>query len=56
MLVSTPMLALFHPKSPTYASNVSSYGLGAVLLQKQAQGTFQPVAYISQSLTTTEQR
>ena len=54
---STPALALFHPKSPTVASaDASSYGLGAVPLQQQAQGKLQPIAYISQSLTTTEQR
>ena len=57
MLTSSPVLALFNPRSPTVVSaDASSYGLGAVLLQQQPQGGLQPVAYISQSLTTTEQR
>ena len=57
MLTSSPVLALFNPRSPTVASaDASSYGLGAVLLQQQPQGGLQPVAYISRSLTTTEQR
>ena len=57
MLTSSPVLALFNPRSPTVVSaDASSYGLGAVLLQQQPQGGLQPVAYISRSLTTTEQR
>lgn len=34
----------------------SSYGLGAVLQQRQPNGELQPIAYISRAMTTTEQR
>jgi len=57
VLTSTPMLALFNPSSYTVVSaDASSYGLGAVLLQKQSHGELNPVAYISCSMTSTEQR
>lgn len=56
-LTSTPVLALFDPNRETVVSaDVSSFGLGAVLLQKQQTGDFKPVAYISRSMTPTEQR
>ena len=35
---------------------MSSYGLGAVLMQKQLQGELKPIAYISRSMMITEQR
>ena len=57
MLTTTPVLALFDPKFDTVVSaDASSYGLGAVLLQRQPGGELKPVAYISRSMTTTEQR
>ena len=57
MLTTTPILALFNPKlETTVAADASSYGLGAVLLQKQEDGELKPVAYISRSMTPTEQR
>ena len=57
IITSSPVLALFNPKSSTVVSaDASSYGLGAVLLQRQPQGELKPVAYISRSLSTTEQR
>ena len=57
MLVASPVLALFDPNLETIISaDASSYGLGAVLLQKQATGHLQPVAYISRSMTPTERR
>ena len=57
IVTSSPVLALFNPKSNTIISaDASSYGLGAVLLQRQPHGELKPVAYISQSMTTTEQR
>ena len=34
----------------------NNYGLSADLLQRQSQGELKPVAYISHSLTATEQR
>lgn len=40
----------------TVSADASSYGLGAVLLQRQHNGEKRPVAYISQTLLETEQR
>ena len=37
-------------------SNPVTYGLGAVLKQRQPSGETRPIAYISRSLTETEQR
>ena len=56
-LTSSPVLALFDPKSETVVSaDASSHGLGAVLLQKQSSGELKPISKISRSLTATEQR
>ena len=56
-LTTSPVLALFDPNLDTVVSaDASSYGLGAVLLQKQQSGELKPVAYISRSMTPTEQR
>ena len=56
-LTSAPVLALFDPKRETILSaDASSYGIGAVLLQKQENGELKPVAYKSRALTPTEQR
>ena len=57
MLTTTPVLALFDPQyDTTLSADASSYGLGAVLLQRQPGGQLKPVAYISRSMTATEQR
>ena len=57
MLTSSPVLALFDPNLETILSaDASSFGLGAVLLQRQPTGDLKPVAYISRSMTPTEQR
>ena len=57
IVTSSPVLALFSPKSYTVIfADASSYGLGAVLLQRQPQGELKPVAYISRSMTITEER
>ena len=54
---TSPILALFEPgRETTVSSDASSYGLGAVLKQKQPSGRTRPIAYISLSLTETEQR
>ena len=56
-LTTAPVLALYDPAQDTVVSaDASSYGLGAVLIQKQPDGAMKPVAYISRSLTPTEQR
>ena len=38
------------------SADASSYGIGAVLLQRQPEGELKPISYISRSLTPTEQR
>uniref|UniRef100_A0A147BIU1 RNA-directed DNA polymerase n=1 Tax=Ixodes ricinus TaxID=34613 RepID=A0A147BIU1_IXORI len=56
-LTSTPILALFDPKKITVISaDASSYGIGAVLRQKQSDDTYRPVAYASRTLSNTERR
>ena len=44
------MLALYNRDA------ASSYGLGAVLLQRQSSRDFQPLAFISRSMSPAEQR
>ena len=57
MLTTSPVLALFDPEFDTIVSaDASSYGLGATLLQRQPEGELKPVAYISRSMTPTEQK
>ena len=57
-LSSQPVLALYSPNYETVVSaDASSYGLGAVLSQRQPDtGLFRPVVYLSRSLTDTERR
>ena len=57
-LSSQPVLALYSPNYETVVSaDASSYGLGAVLTQRQPDtGLFCPVVYLSRSLTDTERR
>jgi hypothetical protein len=40
----------------TIAADTSSYGIGAVLTQKQGDNTWRPVTYISRAMTDTEKR
>ena len=54
-LSTSLILALFEPGRETIvSSDASSYGLGAVLKQKQSSGETRPIAYILHSLTETE--
>ena len=56
-LETSPVLSLFDQSRETVISaDASSYGLGAVLLQRQPDGELKPISYISRSLTPTEQR
>ncbi|KAF7659395.1 hypothetical protein LDENG_00298790 [Lucifuga dentata] len=56
-LSQPPGMALYNPKTYTVVSaDASSYGLGAVLLQRQSDEKLKPVAYASRTLTDTEQR
>ena len=56
-LATPEILALYSPDRETVVSaDSSSFGLGAVLLQRQSNGLLHPVAYASRSLTPTEQR
>ncbi|XP_011406246.1 PREDICTED: uncharacterized protein K02A2.6-like [Amphimedon queenslandica] len=56
-LLCTPALALYSSNAKTIVSaDASSFGLGAVLLQEQKNGDVEPVAYISRSLSATEER
>ena len=55
-LSSTPVLTLYNPNSALKISaDASSFGLGAVLLQK-SDTVWSPVAYASRSMSPTEQR
>ena len=54
--ITAPVLAFAdHEKLFLLETDVSKEGLGAVLLQKQADGHYHPVAYGSRALTTEEQ-
>ncbi|KAK7889208.1 hypothetical protein WMY93_024768 [Mugilogobius chulae] len=56
-LTTPPGLALYDPSAETLVSaDSSSYGLGAVLLQKTSTSNWKPIAYASRALSTTEQR
>ena len=57
VLSSAPALALYDPQLETLVSaDASSYGLGAIMVQRQSDGSLRPVVYASRSLTPTEQR
>lgn len=56
-LASTPTLAHYDARrQTTLSTDASSYGLGAVLLQKQDDEQWRPVAYASRAMSPTEQR
>ena len=55
-LSSSSVLALYNPNYETRVSaDASSFGLGAVISQKQPTGEWRSIAYQSRSMTTTEQ-
>ena len=57
MLQSPEVLARYNPSYETMVSaDASSYGLGAVLRQKQPNGDWRPITYISRALTNAEQK
>ena len=57
LLISADTLAHYDPSKDTVvAADASNAGIGAVLLQVQADATRRPVCYASRSLTETEQR
>ena len=54
-LASDEALALYDTEKETIVSaDASSYGLGAVIRQRQEDGTLKAVAYASRSMTKTE--
>ena len=56
-MASEQVLARYDPEKETMvSSDASSFGLGAVLMQKQPSGEMRPVAYVSRSMTETERR
>ena len=56
-LSSSLVLALYDPSLETAISaDASSFGLGAVLLQREPEQEWRPVAYISRAMTLTETR
>ena len=57
LITKSPVLAYYSPEAPiTVSADASSYGIGAVLLQTQANGRKAPICYASRALTPTEQR
>ena len=57
MIGSPAVLALYNPSAVTVVSaDTSMNGLGGVLMQKQHYGEWQPISFISRSLTPTEQK
>lgn len=56
-LTSEPVLALYSPgKATELHCDASQLGFGAILLQKQEDGKFHPIAYFSQATTPEEGR
>ena len=56
-LMKPTILELYNPKAKSKVSaDTSSFGLGAVLLQKSENGEWRLVAYASRSLSETETR
>ncbi|KAH0811943.1 hypothetical protein GEV33_010848 [Tenebrio molitor] len=57
ILTATPTLGIFNVNSETQVhTDASKVGLGAALLQKQANGNWKPIAYMSRQTTDPETR
>ncbi len=56
-LVSEPCLAIFSPEKETIVqTDASLEGIGAILKQKQNDGSYKPVSYFSKKLTEPQKR
>lgn len=56
-LSQTSVLALYDPNMETkVAANVSSFGIGGVVLQLQPDDSWRPVSFILRAMTPTETR
>ena len=56
-LCSEPCLAIFSPEKETFVqTDASQCGIGAILKQRQEDGTIKPVAYFSKKLTEAQKR
>ncbi|CAH2220926.1 jg25639 [Pararge aegeria aegeria] len=54
-LISRPLLAMYNPTLETQIhTDASKHGIGSVLLQKQSDGVFKPVAYYSRQTSPEE--
>eukprot|EP00795_Rhopilema_esculentum_P001594 gene1594-16049_t len=57
LVLSFPILALYDPnKEIKVNADASPYGIGGVVLQKQEDGSWKPISYVSRALTPTEAR
>ena len=57
LIVHSPALALFNPELPTIVTtDVSDYGIGAVITQLHPEGTEKTVAFASRTLTQAERK
>ena len=56
-LSNSPVLALYNPTGDTiHSADVSSYGLGVVVIHKQPDHQWKGIVYASRSLTPTEEK
>ena len=54
-LTQPTVLALYNTMaSPNVSADASSYGLGAVLMQRKKDSSWRPIEYASRSMSTTE--
>ena len=57
LLISSPTLSFYSPDRETLVSaDASSYGFGSVILQKQPDNMWKPLAYALRALTSAEQK